>query len=630
MMICRQILVRTSPLLAMALAGALFVGCGPTKPKTKLVSRYPTLPQKEVPDYLKGTILQKTELADTGPFIVSGYGLIANLSGTGGGPYPNAVRDYMIKELVRHGIGMPSGGEFSKVKPEQALDGKNFTIAEVRGLIPPGARKKQPFDVLVNAMASSDATSLARGTLYQTDLHVLGLRETDPSGSVNVYSKAQGPIFVNPAYGLNDKSATTGGARLSLRNGVVLAGGVSMIDRPLRLQLRQPQRSTARQIEARINLYFQNDADMPRTNAVAAFTTAEAQDEGIVDVYVPRRFRGDWQHFIGIVQHLYTNASPAFAARQARILADAAVRPDARLDDISLAWEGLGAPALPFIVPLMDATKYSPAVNYAAARAAAFLEDPSAPEALLAMARQPNHPFQLTAVQTLGGLPASPGLNRMLRQLLDLPQTAVRVEAYRILARNRDSIVYTRVIDEQFILDIVPSDGPPLIYASREGLPRIALLGNRMSVQMPVTFTALNTELQISSDPANKVLKLFYRGREIGKPLAIDSLPDLAEVISRLGGDGQPGTRRFQFNYGEIVGLVQAMSDQKKIVAAVGTGATARRANTSFVLQEAGAIEDTIYSAPVIPGTGRPQAAGTNAEGRMQGGNAEGRMLSAE
>jgi hypothetical protein len=612
MMTCRQILVRSSPLLVLALSGALFVGCGPTKPKTKLVSRYPTLPERKVPDYLKDTILQKTDLADTGPFVVSGYGLVVNLSDTGGGPYPNAVRDYMIKEMVRHGIGMPSGGIYSKINPEQALDGKKFTVAEVRGLIPPGARKDQTFDIIVNALSTSDATSLSRGSLYQTDLHVLGLRETDPSGSVNIYSKAQGPIFVNPAYALNDKSNSTGGAKLSLRNGVVLAGGRCMIDRPLRLQLRQPQRSTARQIESRINTYFQNDADMPRTNQVAAYLVADAQDEGVVNVYVPKRFRGDWQHFMGIVQHLYRDGSPGFSARQARILAQEAVKPGAYLDDISLAWEGLGEPALPFVVPLMDATKYPPSVTFAAARAAAFLGDPSAPDALLAMALQPKHPFQLAAVQALGGLPNSPGLNRMLRQLIDLPETSVRLEAYRILARNHDSLVYTRVINEEFILDIIPSSGPPLIYASREGLPRLALFGNRMSIQTPITFTALNTEFQIASSEDGN-LSLFYRGSDIGKPLSMPSQPDLAEVISRLGGEGPPGARRFVFNYGEIVGIVQALSDEKKITAATGASATARRANTSFVLQKAGSIEDTIYNAPIIPGTGRPQDDGPQA-----------------
>jgi flagellar basal body P-ring protein FlgI len=605
---------------SVVVAGLVASGCA-TKPKKPVIpAKYSTVELRKVPPFLADTILQKTDIADTTPFIVNGYGLVANLDQTGGGPYPTRVRDHMVKEMMRHGFGSANSSQYAQVKPERALESKRFAVVEVRGLIPPGARQGQQFDVLVNTLPSSDATSLSRGTLYQTDLKMLGLRETAPEGSVNVYARGQGPVFVNPAYALNDQSATTGGARLSLRNGMVLAGGNCMIDRPIRLQLRQPQRSTARQIESRINTYFQDVADkFRRDSAVPSYTVAEAQDEGIISLYVPKSFDGDWEHFINVVQHLYRDGSPRFAAEQARKLADEAVKPNAPLRNISFAWEGLGKPALPFVVPLMDATKYAPDVTYAAARAAAYLGDAVAPEALLAMAKTPNHPFQLGAAQTLATLPNSPNHNRMLRDLLDSPQTPVRVTAYKALARNRDSIIYTKVVNESFVLDIVPSNGPSLIYASREGLPRIALFGNRVSVDRPIVFMALNSEFQISSDESGKFVNLFYRGRDIGKPLNIESGPDVGEIIARLGGEGPVEERRFRFSYGEIVAIVQGLADQHRLSAVVGAGATARRVPTTFVLQEAGSIEDTIYAAPAIPGTGRPQQAEPEGEPQAAG-----------
>jgi hypothetical protein len=605
----RATLACLAPLFVAGLSCALLVGgCGGKKPAAK-PPRYPTLPVREVPAYLNDTVLQKTNLADIGPFIVSGYGLVANLDGTGGGPYPTAVRNHMVKEMMRHGFGSANSSQFSAIRPERALEDKRFAIVEVRGLIPPGARNQQRFDIIVNTLPSSDAASLARGQLYQTDLHVLGLRETDPGGSVNVYARAQGPIFSNPAYALNAQAAgATGGAQLSLRNGVVLEGGRSMIDRPIRLQLRQPQRSTARQIESRINHHFQEVADRFHHNSqVPSYTVAEAQDEGIVNVYVPKAYQGDWEHFIGIVQHLYPNASPEFGARQARLLADEAVKPGAMLKNISYAWEALGQPAVPFIVPLMDATTHTPEVVFAAARAAAFLKEPSAPQVLLGIAKTGGNPFQLAAAQTLGQLPNSPGLNMMLRELLDSPQTPVRLAAYQTLATNKDNAVFSTVINEQFVLDIVRSDGPPLIYASRTGTARLALFGNQIGLDMPTVFTALNDQLLISSDEGGKYVNLFYRGRDIGKPLTVISQPNLADIIARLGGAGAVGERRFNFGYAEIVALVQALADQKKLSAGVGKGAQASRSPIAFVLQESGALEDAIYAAPAIPGTGRPQ-----------------------
>jgi hypothetical protein len=607
----RAKLALMSPLIVGAAIGVGVVGCAGKKDKNKpvVVSRYPTLQPRAVPDYLNDTILQKTDLLDTGPFMVSAYGLIANLQNTGGGPYPTRVRDYMVKEMVKHGFGSRNNDEFYKIKPEFALDSRRFAIVEVIGLIPPGSRKEQSFDVIVKALDSSDATSIAHGVLYQTDLHILGTRETAPEGSVNVYARGQGPVFVNPAYALNDRrSGLTGGAKLSLRNGVVMAGGRCMIDRPIRLQLRQPQRSAARQIEERINLQFQDVADKAGQTWDQRFKVAQAKDEGVVEVYVPNRYQGDWEHFIGVVQNLYRNGMPN--PQQAKTLVDAALKPDARLLNISYAWEGLGKPALPFVIPLMDGTRYSPEVTFAAARAAAFIGEPSAPDVLLAMAKTPDHPFQLTAAQTLGRLPNTPGLNKMLQELLDSPQTPVRVAAYETLARNKvESVIFTKVINEQFVLDIVKSDGPPLIYASRTGLPRIALFGNRVSVDMPITFTALNTQFQISDDASGKFVNLFYRGREVGEPVTMASRPDVGEIIARLGGEGAPEQRRFNFSYGDVVGIVQALSDQKKLAAVTGAGATARRANAPFVLQDVGSIDDTIFNAPAIPGTGRPQEA---------------------
>ena len=65
------------------------------------------------------------------------------------------------------------------------------------------------------------------------------------------------------------------------------------IDRPLVLQLRVPQRSLARQIEYRIDAAFQD------------MNAAAAQDEGLVYVYVPKKYQNDWQHFAGVMTHLF-------------------------------------------------------------------------------------------------------------------------------------------------------------------------------------------------------------------------------------------------------------------------------------------------------------------------------------
>src|SRR5205085_143655 len=187
--------------------------------------------------------------------------------------------------------------------------------------------------------------------------------------------------------------------------GTILHSGKVLQDRPITLQLRTPERKTARIIEGRVHDRFQDVID--RSKGDGGPGLAEPLDEGIVEIYVPRAYRGDWEHYLGVVTHLYLQNDPAYNAARAKELVAEAVKPNAALEDISYCMEGLGKDALPFIQPLI--THPNPEVAFAAARAAAFVGDDSgaAVHALAQMARSPAHPFRLSAVQTLGALPSS-------------------------------------------------------------------------------------------------------------------------------------------------------------------------------------------------------------------------------
>lgn len=582
-------------LSAVCLTTALIGGCGgdgsrkpePAKP------RYTDRGLKAVPAYLKDTILERADLENTAPFPVSGYGLVSGLRGTGENTVPLAVREYMIRMMAKHGFGMPNTPGYGRIEPETVLRDPSFSIVRVDGFVPPGARKDDMFDVQVSALDESNTTSLSHGKLFDTDLRLYGADPMRPSGSVNVYARASGPVFVNPAYALRSPAAATqSSVRASLRFGMIMDGGQCKFDNTLALMVRQPQWSTARAIEYRIDQRFQDPS------------VAAAKDEGRVYLYVPREYRGDWEHFAGVATHLFRDASPEFSALKAKQLAQEAVKPDAPLQDISYCWEGLGPEALPFVLPLLSHA--SPDVAFAAARAAAFLRDPSgsAHEALMGFARTPDHPFQINAVQTLGALESSPMIDQMLRRLLDSDQTLVRIEAYRVLARNQDPVIYSKVIQEKFVLDLVPSKGPPLIYASRRGYPRLAIFGLNAALNMPLTFTAMDSKLSLSSGGNSRGVTIFYRGEELPEPIKQVSLPDLAQVVARLAGEGAPAESRFDFSYGDIVALVQALSDARKLSA---QGADGERVPTAFVLQELPRIQDSIYNTPHIPDLGRPQ-----------------------
>jgi len=170
----------------------------PIPPSKPIVSN-PTLPNDpNLPEFLHGTVKDYTVLSNTGPFVVSSYGLVVGLRSTGNSDCPTPVRDWMIKEMFRHGWGSSiPGGE--KLSPTQVLADPRVAVVEVGGFIPPGARVGQKFDVVVQALAGNRTTSLARGFLYRCALRVDGADPALPDGSVNEFAKAQGYLFVNPA-----------------------------------------------------------------------------------------------------------------------------------------------------------------------------------------------------------------------------------------------------------------------------------------------------------------------------------------------------------------------------------------------------------------------------------------------
>jgi hypothetical protein len=587
--------------LCVALAFA--AGCAEKKKTVAqlLPPRYEDRGLREgLPEFMRGSLYERVDLGNTEPYAVSNYGLVGRLRGTGDTFAPNAVRLAMYKEIVRRGFGNPMLGGFRNIAPDDVLRDPNYAIVQVDGYIPAGARKGDWVDLYVRALPKNKTTSLAHGMLFETDLKLQGTERVPTfgsSGSIEVFAQGKGPIMVNPQYALDTRAVPDTAVLRSLRTGVVLGnssagGGRVKHDRPILLQLRQPQLSTARAIEHRIDERFQDQ------NVAAAF------DEGIVQVYVPTTapYKGDWQHFMAVVTHLFLNGSPQYSALKAGELANEAQRPDAALDDISHCWEALGTPAVSQIMPLLAHPRAD--VAFAAARAVAFIGDASgaAHATLINMAATKDHPFQIAALRVLAKLPPSGSLNLMLRRLLDSDERLVRVEAYQILAENKDPSVYTQVVrrdegDERFVLDVVASRGNPLVYATVRGTPRIAIIGKMPALRSPVVVRALDDRLTISSAARGRAMTIFYRDDRLAKPIKMMSNPDLAEVLARLGGEGAPTEDRLDFTYGEVVALVKQMIDENRLWAVRDDG---KVAPATFMLQESGLVENEVFTAPPL------------------------------
>lgn len=573
-------------------AAAMAVGCGPDRKKARvsasIPAKYEPLPPKDVPAWLKGSIYEQCDLAATEPLRASAFSLVTGLKGTGDAlNVSNAVRDYMLRQMTKRGFGSANQPGFENVSPERVLADPRVAIVRVDGFIPPGAKQGDRIDLVVSALDDNDTSSLSGGYLYQCDLSPIGAIESAPGDLVNVLAVGRGPLFVNPAYALSPDLKDPA-QRRSLRQAIVPNGGMVKIDRPLALRIRSAEARIARATEYRLDQQFHSR------------DCASAQDEGVVFVRVPAAYGRDWEHFAGVMLHTFYNSSDEFAVLKARELVEAAKQPEAPLANLTYAMEALGRPALPIISELY--THGSHDVAYAAARAGAFIGDPAAEKVLVQIAQDPTNAFNVEATQTLGKLPRSAQIARELRRLLEAPQTLVRVEAYRALAEARDGAIYSRPIGDKFFLEVIECDAPPLVYASRLGTPRIAVIGRPAELKPGILFTEMNDRFSISAQSRNDNVFLFYRGDPGSGAVRVPSRRSLPEVVGRLGGEGPAGEARFNFTYGEVVALVSKLADAGLIVEA-GPAADQLAA---FHLQELPGVAGDYESAPPIAPDQRP------------------------
>jgi hypothetical protein len=172
-----------------------------------------------------------------------------------------------------------------------------------------------------------------------------------------------------------------------------------------------------------------------------------------------------------------------------------------------------------------------------------------------------------------------------------------------VLAKNNDSSIYSKVVPEdssnqKFILDIVPSQAAPIVYATRSSIPRIAIIGRMPKVMRPIVFSADNDRLTISSRSPAGALTIFYRDPDQSDPVKMYSNPEVSELIRRLGGDAAPSETPLNFTYGQIVAMLLGLSNSHDIVDE-NNGLVA---SAPFVLQQTPQLEQLLASATVDQG----------------------------
>ncbi len=484
---------------------------------------------------------------------VRGWGIVRGLGTNGSRNCRPGIREYIIKEIRRANSANPRAE--NRPDPERFLESLDTAVVEVTADIPAGARKGRTFDVMVRA-DDPDTKSLAGGYLMSCELKIF--REVSAAESIEgrTHARAEGPIFMNPFL----SGATTQPATFNPNEGRVLGGGVNLLDRRLSLVSTIESYATVRQVMDSINRRFESEDKI-----------ADAVSPTNVELNIPPKSRVDQKRFLELVMHLPLTSSPAAREARGRLLVAELKRPDAPLEDTALSLEGVGSLVIPMLQPLY--TDVRRPVNYYAARTGLRLGDEAAIDVVIRHATDTRSPYRLQAARELGDCTIQARAAAALRELLRDTDARIRILAYEGIRKVDPPSVERYVLGRRplnFLLEVVPSDGPTMIYARRTEVRRLALIGgDRMAFRPPLLYASPNQPITLRANLEDRSLVLLRKnvgGRNIGPmevPLSV--VPIIKFMGDDLATDPDGRLQGLGLDYSVVLDVLYRLCEKKAI-----------------------------------------------------------------
>ena len=530
-------------------AAVLIHGCaGLTRPRPT-----PPLPTFTGPAFLHGSVGSLTRLLGDQPLLVSGYGLVVSLNGTGSAEVPAYLRRWLINEMRKKGVGSVAL-DVPRTSPERLLASDHTSVVVARGLVPPGATKGTRFDVLVSCLPETQTTSLDGGRLWTTDLAIGG---ANPSMRFSrKLAVVSGPMYINPF----DGKAGDQHKHPLQRQAVVLSGGVATANRTVELVLHQPSWQRSRLIADRINERFP-------AAPVDRQPTAVPIDDVHIQLHIPTRYGQRPQELLELVNHLFVQRTNGFSQTKAQQLADLLVAQSNHADHIAHAWVAMGKTVLPVIRRCYDHPRGE--IALAALEAGARLEDELVTDPMERIVRLPEAGMRRLAAGVLRHMPNSLRGARLLKTLLDDTDTSVRLEAYESLAAINDPLINRTAIDGpepdrfKFVLDLVFSK-KPLVYVAPNRVPRLVIFNPALGFRTPLFARLWENRLMLRCAGPDQPLTVFYQkpGQTDGQVFDVDStVARLIYLLAHRPSVANPDNG-LNLSYGQVVNAVHRLCEQ--------------------------------------------------------------------
>lgn len=620
---------RSAVSLGMALVavfGAGLIGAcessDPVKPK-----EVRPLVVRDVPDLLRETIGAQTTFAGVDPTLVSGYGLVVGLRGTGGQSLPDRISATMERQMGLNGIGRGvelRGTPLDGKSPRDVLRDPNVAVVLVTASIPPGSPQGSTFDVFVQAV---NATSLEGGTLWTTELR-LGLTGTFGQIQTQKLGEAHGPVFVNPFIDP---------AKMSRTSGRILDGGLTTSPFKIEIRLDNESHAIARSMVSSINSRF---PDGPGDRE----PTAVGRSGSSIAVRVPASYRNRSVEFLDLLRAVRVNDRTPIEECARRYVEGFKGQPGLS-NELSLCMEALGPKALPFIRDLYDYAEVGP--QFGALRAGAKLGDARAAVFLKKMAKEGEPAIRPRAIALLAEINAGPTVDMALREVISGSDSFLeRVAAYEGLAKRAEATMLARYLRQlrerednladqlpyaylearsqlvlpggglqglsrvpvrtkagrvKYFVDVVPF-GKPLIYVTQARVPRIVLFGERAELKRPIFASAWSDRFMLDGGGAGEPIKLYFLDDRTGEATKGAVEPSLALLTEYLGRETTASDPRagLGMTYSEVVGTLYSLQKSGATTAAFATEQD-RLMSELLSAQQASRVKDRPETADDVP-----------------------------
>lgn len=513
------------------------------------------------PRFLHGTVGSMAKLKGYEPQLVSNFGLVVNLHGTGSSDVPEFLRRKFINDMGRKGMGNVrlNAKDWS---PRRVLASRNTAVVAVYGLIPPGAVVGTTFDIWISALPQTQTTSLIGGRLFTTELSLDG---TNPNISFSKpFANAFGDTYVSP---VNPQSKET--LKYShQRTAVILSGGTVTMERKLQLVLNQPSWARSRRIADRINQMFERGASDRNQ-------TAKAQTDMLIDLHIPKRFSDGVEHFLELIQHLYVQGGVDFEPVQATQLGVVLTQFPHQAQRVMLAWEALGRTAIPPIRRYYDDGDLT--VRLTALEAGTFLEDGLAVEPLVKLAIHPDDQVRARVARLLVEHPRSAAATNTIRLLINDTSDTVSIATYEALSARRDPLFIQRKMmgegtEFKFVLDIVEAQRPR-VYIGQGKTPRIVIFNSFTGFKTPVIASLWDSRLLIKAMEPDKPLEVYFRpwindDEPIKEAQSYTIAPTVANLVFLLAQHQtmQNPTQGLNLGYSNVVDAIYTLDKQDKLM----------------------------------------------------------------